>query len=118
MERMGSFRDRLENGLASLVPGLIINGWNVRRLPNTSSLTFPHVYADKMQKSLSELCFSTSAASLGRKDPVSPMLSALGLTPSQIQGTIRLSVGRFNTEEQISRSVELLVSAWENCIKE
>ncbi|MCL2347247.1 MAG: cysteine desulfurase [Planctomycetaceae bacterium] len=118
MERMSSFRDRLEDGLTSLVPGLIINGRNAERLPNTSSLTFPNVYADKMQRNLSELCFSTSAASLGRKTPVSMMLTALGLTPSQIQGTIRLSVGRFNTEEQMTRSVELLVSAWENYVKE
>lgn len=118
IERMGDFRDRLEAKLLQLVPELIVNGRNVDRLPNTSSVTFPHVFADKMQQRLPELCFSTSAAALGRYDTTSPMLQALGLTPAQVQGTIRLSIGRFNTEDQMTRVAEMLASAWEDVRKE
>ena len=118
IERMSQFRDLLEAKLLSMVPGLIVNGQDVERLPNTSSVTFPHVFADKMQHRLPEICFSTSAAALGRYDKTSPMLSALGLTPAQVQGTIRMSIGRFNTEEQMIRTSEMLASAWEAMRKE
>ena len=113
VERMSLFRDLLDTKLLSMVPGLIVNGQDVERLPNTTSVTFPHVFADKMQHRLPEICFSTSAAALGRYDTTSPMLSALGRTPSQVQGTIRLSIGRFNTEEQMIRATDMLASAWE-----
>jgi len=118
MERMAGFRDLIEAKLLGMVPGLIINGYEVERLPNTSSVTFPHVFADRMQQRLPELCFSTSAAALGRYDATSPMLSALGLTPAQVQGTVRMSIGRFNTEEQMTRAAEMLASAWEVLKKE
>ncbi|MDR1958618.1 MAG: cysteine desulfurase [Planctomycetaceae bacterium] len=115
MERMTDFRDRLEKQLTATVHGLMINGKDAVRLPNTTSLTFPHVNADKMQRRLPELCFSTSAAVYGRSKQGSPMLSVLGRSAVQMQGTIRLSIGRFNTEEQMGRSCELLASAWEEC---
>jgi len=118
IERMTGFRDLLEHRLLGMVPGIIINGQGVERLPNTSSVTFPHVFADKMQQRLPEICFSTSAAALGRFDATSPMLSALGLTPAQVQGTVRLSSGRFNTEEQMLRATDLLAASWEAMRKE
>ena len=118
MERMAGFRDLIEAKLLGMVPGLIINGYEVERLPNTSSVTFPHVFADRMQQRLPEICFSTSAAAMGRYDATSPMLSVLGLTPAQVQGTIRLSSGRFNTEEQMTRATDMLASAWETMRKE
>jgi len=118
IERMTGFRDLLEHRLLAMVPGIIINGQMAKRLPNTSSVTFPHVFADKMQQRLPEICFSTSAAALGRYDTTSPMLSALGLTPAQVQGTICLSIGRFNTEEQMLRSTDMLASAWEEMRKD
>ncbi|MDR1382722.1 MAG: cysteine desulfurase [Planctomycetaceae bacterium] len=118
MERMINFRNQLETILTDVVPKLLINGKETERLPNTSSLTFPHVFSDQMQQRLQELCFSTSSAPLGRNDKISPMLSALGRSAAQVQGTLRLSVGRFNSEEQIVRAAELLVSAWENLKKE
>jgi len=118
IDRMLVFRERIENQLTEMVPGLIINGKEVERLPNTTSLTFPNVNADRMQRRLPELCFSTTAASFGRSNQKSPMLAALGRTAAQCQGTIRLSFGRFNSEEQIDRACELLASAWEECRSE
>jgi len=118
MERMTTLRSMIEQRLAKMVPGLIINGYDTDRLPNTSSVTFPHVFADKMQKRLPEICFTTSAAALGRYDTTSPMLSAMGRTPAQVQGTLRLSIGRFNTEEQMHRTADMLVSAWQTLRKE
>ncbi|MDR1491524.1 MAG: cysteine desulfurase [Planctomycetaceae bacterium] len=114
MERMTHFRNQIETILTKTVPGLIVNGKDTERLPNTSLLTFPRVFADQMRQRLPELCFSTSSSPLGRNDKTSPALSALGRSAAQIQGTIRLSVGRFNSEEQIVRASEMLASAWEN----
>jgi len=114
VERMTIFRDQIEMILTKMIPGLMINGKNTERLPNTTSLTFPRVFADQMQQRLPELCFSTNASPLGRHDKNSPMLFAIGRTAEQVQGTIRLSIGRFNSEEQIIRAAELLTSAWEN----
>lgn len=98
-------RDRFE----SQVEG-VVNGAEVPRLPNTSNITFDDVDGEGLviALDLSGVAVSTgSACSSGRVEP-SPVLLAMGLTPDEAKSTVRFSLSRFTTEEEIDRVTELV----------
>lgn len=99
--RVAALRDALERQLREGIPALQINGDPERRLPNTSSLTFPGVEADALILNVPELMLGTgSACNAGAIEP-SHVLQALGLSREEASRTVRVSLGRFTTEEQI-----------------
>ena len=103
--QIAALRDRLE----SRVEGFV-NGADVPRLPNTSNITFDGVDGEGLviALDLSGVAVSTgSACSSGRVEP-SPVLLAMGLTPDEAKSTVRFSLSRFTTEEEIDRVAELL----------
>jgi cysteine desulfurase len=103
--QIARLRDRLE----AQVDG-IINGADVPRLPNTSNITFEEVDGEGLviALDLSGVAVSTgSACSSGRVEP-SPVLLAMGLTPDEAKSTVRFSLSRFTTEEEVDRVAELL----------
>jgi cysteine desulfurase len=59
------------------------------------------------------LSASTGSACHSGVDDVSPTLSAIGISPEQARGTVRLSVGWYTTSDDIERAAELLIGAWE-----
>lgn len=106
-------RDRFEAGLGAA----IINGRDVPRLPNTSNVTFPGADAEGIVigLDLKGIAASTgSACSSGRIEP-SRVLLAMGLTPEEAKSTVRFSFGRFNTEEEVSRVLEVLSEIVPRC---
>jgi len=113
-ERMVALRDRLESLLvAGIGNSLSINGHLAERLPNTLSVNFPGVNGSDLLRRIPELCASTGAACHSGASSLSPTLAALGLDPSLAQGTVRLSVGWYTTDEDIERAASLLLAAWE-----
>ncbi len=114
-ERMAGLRDRLAEQLKSGVgPDLKIHGEGAQRLPNTLSVAFPHVTGQDVLARVPELCASTGAACHSGTVKGSATLTAIGATPQQAAGTIRLSLGWYTSEEEIERASSLLVDAWEN----
>jgi cysteine desulfurase len=115
--RINDLRNIFEKGLLSEIPGLIINGYNATlRLPNTSSLTFPKIDADALLLNLPDVMLGTgSACTSGTIEP-SHVLQAIGLTRGEAQSTIRASLGRFTTHEQITIAIKLLVSAFKSLV--
>ena len=111
--RLESLRDRLERGIVDKIHGVRINGSNASRLPNTSSLTFPHVVAANMLSAISDLCVSTGAACHSGVVQLSDTLRAIGLNEEQGAGTVRISCGRYTTEEEIDQAVAILLNAWQ-----
>jgi len=108
--RLGALRDRLECEVASAVPGVRINGRAAARIPNTSSLSFQDIDGESivLGLDLQGICVSTgSACSTGDPEP-SHVLRAMGLTPRDAQGTIRLSLGRETGEGDIDATVRAL----------
>ncbi len=100
---------RLRERFESQVDG-VINGADVPRLPNTSNITFEDVDGEGLviALDLSGVAVSTgSACSSGRVEP-SPVLLAMGLTPDEAKSTVRFSLSRFTTEEEVDRVAELL----------
>ena len=112
INRIQRLRDEFEESLISQIPGLVINGKNTNRLPNTSSLTFPDVDADALLLNLSDVMLGTgSACNSGTLEP-SHVLQAIGVSREAAQKTIRASFGRFNSEEQVQIAIKSIVQSY------
>jgi cysteine desulfurase len=105
-------RDRLWERLrAGLGERVVLNGHPEKRLPNTLNVSFlGHIGAELLEK-VPEIAASTGSACHEGKVHQSPVLSAMGVPPEAGQGALRLTVGRFTTEEQVDRAAELLIRA-------
>ena len=105
---MVTLRDRLEAQMRSM--DVTINGSSAPRLPNTSNVTFHGADGEGIviALDLSGVAVSTgSACSSGRVEP-SPVLLSMGLSPDDARATVRFSLSRFTTAEDIDRTIELV----------
>ena len=106
-------RDQLETALTKHIPGAVVHGQKSPRLPNTLSISLPKVVGQQVLDRCPELCASTGSACHSGTVNMSSTLSAMGVTPEIAAGTIRLSLGRTTTDEDIQRAASLLIEAWE-----
>ncbi len=114
-QRLTMLRDRLHKQLRDAIgEELTINGAGADRLPNTLSVSFPGVMGHELLARIPELCASTGAACHSGTTSMSATLAALGLSPAQASGTVRLSVGWYTSEEEIDRAASWLINAWED----
>jgi cysteine desulfurase len=107
--RVRALRDRLEQGLLSTIPHCQLNGHQSWRLPNTTNIGFKYVEGEAILLSLDRygICASSgSACTSGSLEP-SHVLRAMGLPYSVLHGSIRLSLSRYNTSEEIERVLEV-----------
>lgn len=110
--RIAGLRERLIALLRVKVQGVVINGEGAARLPNTISATFPDVEADALLFNLPEVMLGTgSACTSGAVEP-SHVLQAMGLGRDAASSTIRISLGRFTTEEDVLNAADMMASAW------
>jgi len=112
-ERMGryaSLRDRLWKGLCDVIPGARRNGDPQRVLPNTLNVELEGTAGELVLQALDIEGVAVSAGAACHSGSISPshVLSAMGRTPEQARGSLRLSVGHGNDEAQIDRVVQLL----------
>ncbi len=111
--RISALRDRLEEAVLDAAPTARRNGALENRLPGNSSLTFPGIDADALVVNLPKLAISTgSACTSGAPEP-SHVLLAIGLSREEAYATIRIGVGRFNTEEEINHAANSISKASE-----
>ncbi len=112
--RLASLRDRLRDRLAAGVDGLIEHAAGADRLPNTLSVSLPGVHAGDLLEAVGDnLAASAGAACHGLKIQVSHVLAAMGVATEVALGTIRFSVGRFTSEDEVDRGVEIVLGAME-----
>ncbi|MCO6458161.1 MAG: cysteine desulfurase [Pirellulaceae bacterium] len=115
MRRLAALRDRLLEQLrAGIGQELAVHGEGAERLPNTLSVNFPRVAGSDLLDRIPELCASTGAACHSGVTRMSDTLRAMGVSPEQARGTVRLSVGWYTSEEEIDRAASLLLDAWEH----
>lgn len=96
-------RDRLEKGLISTCPDAMVNGDTDHRLPNTANISFEYVEGEAILLRLNEhnICASSgSACTSGSLEP-SHVLRAMGVPFTAIHGSIRFSLSRYTTDEEI-----------------
>lgn len=106
-------RDQLHALLSAAIPGLLLNGHPIKRLPNTLHLSFPA----SSGRALLERASHSVAASLGsachsEQDAVSGVLAAMGANPARARGAVRLSVGAMTTVDDVQRAAVSLIQAW------
>jgi cysteine desulfurase len=110
IERLAAMRDRLQRDVLSRIEGTIVNGDGAPRVPNTANIRFDHIEGESLviALDLKGLAVSTGAAcSSGAIEP-SHVLIAMGLRPEQARASIRFSLGKQTTEEDIDFAIQLL----------
>ena len=106
---LSGMRDRLEKGLSLQLPELWINGHPENRLPNTCSVSFENLEANTLLSQMEEVAASAGAACHSDRVEVSSVLEAMALPLNYAMGTLRFSVGRFTTPEEIDQAVAEIV---------
>jgi cysteine desulfurase len=117
--RSRELRDRFEQGVFERVTDVSLNGDAEKRLPNISNLSFGSVEGEGLLINLDMqgVAVSTgSACSSGSLEP-SPVIRALGRDDAAARSAVRFSFGRFNTEADVERVLEVLPNAVENLRK-
>lgn len=110
--KINKLRDRLENGILKQIPNARLNGVAdpAKRLPNTSSISFEYVDGQNILLHLDQLgiCVSTGSACHSTTHESSPTLHAMNVPYTAAQGSIRFSLGRYNTAEDIEATLSVL----------
>ncbi|MGX6590973.1 cysteine desulfurase family protein [Cetobacterium ceti] len=114
-KRERELRDYFEEQLLEKIPEIVINAKGVERLPGTSSVTFKYLEGESILLSLSYLGIAVSSGSACSSDELqaSHVLLGMGIAPEFAHGTIRFSLGRFNTKEEIDYTIEQVVKVIE-----
>jgi cysteine desulfurase len=108
--RIGELRDRLESGILDAIPDARVNGCREHRVDTTTNIGFKRLQAEAILILLSEagVCASSGAAcSSGSLEP-SHVLEAMGVEQAFAHGSVRFSLSRFTTREEVDHVVELL----------
>ncbi len=114
--RVKALRDKLESGLLETVPHSRLNGDKEKRLPNTSNISFGYIEGEAILLMLDQLgiCASSgSACTSGSLEP-SHVLRAMGVPYNFAHGSIRFSLSRYNTEQEVDFVIENLPKVIEN----
>lgn len=107
-ERGAAMRDDFERAVLAAVPDAVVNGGSAQRLWNTTNIGFPGLEAEALLLLLSERGVAASAGaacSSGSLDP-SPVLLAMGVPPRIAHGSVRFSIARTTTEEELRIAAE------------
>jgi cysteine desulfurase len=110
LEMMSHMRDRLEQTILSEVESAGVNGQGAPRVPNTSSIYFDCIEGEALviALDLKGLAVSTGAAcSSGAIEP-SHVLTAMGMLPARARGSLRFSLGKQNTDEDVEFALSLI----------
>lgn len=118
--RVRALRDRLEKGLLERIPLVFLNGHPTERLGNTTNLTFDGVEGESLVLALDQAGFTLkndalpglevstgSACASGLLEP-SHVLKAIGVPPERIHGSVRFSLGHFNTDADIQTALDII----------
>jgi len=109
-KRLTALRERLYDGLAARIDHIYLNGHPTERLPGTLNLCFEYVEGEGIIMGLDLVGVAVSSGSACTSATLSPshVLLAMGVHPAVAQGSIRFSLGRGNTEEDVDYVLETL----------
>jgi cysteine desulfurase len=113
--RISKLRDALEQGLLARVPNARVNAGVARRTPNTTNMTFPGIEGEALLIALDLkgiACSTGAACSSGAVEP-SHVLTGIGLPTAEARASLRFSLGRGTTEEEVAAALEIVPGAVE-----
>ncbi len=110
IERLTYLRDQLIKGLLERIDHIRLNGHPTMRLPNNVNVSVDYVEGESMllNLDLEGICASTGSACSSSSLEPSHVLLAMGLSHEQAHGSLRFSLGKWTTEEEIGRVLEVL----------
>lgn len=114
-ERIAGLRDELHRAILGELPEVRLNGHPVERLPNTLNLSFPGVRSADLLAAAPGVAASAGSACASRSPEPSYVLRAMGVDKDNALSSVRLSLGRFNTGEEVEEAAEHLVRAARSC---
>jgi len=108
--RVKSLRDKLEKAILAKIPDTKVNGSLTSRLPNTTNIGFEFVEGEAILLMLDEFGIAASSGSACTSGSLTPshVLRAMGVPFTFVQGSIRFSLSRYNTEEDIDYIIDKL----------
>jgi len=108
--RLTGLREKLWNGIREKIPHVLLNGHPEERLPTTLNVSFRYIEGESIILNLDMEGVAASTGSACTSGSVEPshVLSAMGVSPSLAQSSVRFSLGRYNTEEEMDRVLALL----------
>jgi cysteine desulfurase len=108
--RVRTMRDRFESGLLERIPNTFVNGDLAARLPNTTNLSFVGVESDAalVMFDRHHLCCSAGSACRTGSLVASHVLHAMKLSAERTRGSMRFSFGRFNTDADVDKALEII----------
>ena len=110
-ERLSKLRDRLEHELTSRLEECYINGNVEHRMPHVTNISFKHVEGEGLMMTFNQnIAVSSGSACTSASLEPSYVLVALGLGDDLAHSSIRFSLGRFTTDEEVDFAVEKLVA--------
>jgi cysteine desulfurase len=115
--RVRNLRDRLWQRLQDRVPGLALNGHPEQRLPNTLSVRFPGVSGNAILAEGPEVAVSTGSACHAGGEEAPAVVVLMGVSPREALGTVRLSLGRGTTPDEVDCAAAALVRAWQSAAR-
>ncbi len=108
--RLSALRDKLENALSQLEESYV-NGNIEHRLPHTANISFKYVEGEGLMMAMKDLAVSSGSACTSASLEPSYVLKSLGLSDDLAHSSIRFGLGRFTTEEEVDRAIEVTRNA-------
>ncbi len=109
-ERIAKLTESLKKGIEDKIPRIKFNGHPEKRIKNTLNIAFPGLEGEAILLALATqgICVSTGSACSSGFEEVSPVLMSIGLKPEIARSCLRISLGRFNTDEDVQGTLDVL----------
>lgn len=111
MMRLTYLRDKLKDGIMAQLDEVYVNGSMEHRVPGNLNISFAYVEGEGLLMGMKDLAVSSGSACTSASLEPSHVLKALGVGDDLAHSSIRFSIGRFTTEEEIDFAIEQAVSA-------
>jgi cysteine desulfurase len=113
IKRISALRDRLRAGLFGRLDEIYLNGHPTQRIPNNLNVSFLYVEGESLMMGVNDIAVSSGSACTSASLEPSYVLKALGVGDDLAHSSIRFSLGRFTTEEEVDYAVERVCTAVE-----
>ncbi|MEE2830256.1 MAG: IscS subfamily cysteine desulfurase [Myxococcota bacterium] len=104
--RIGALRDRMESAFKEGLEEVYVNGHPTRRLPGALNMSFNYIEGESLMMGMAGVCVSSGSACTSATLEPSHVMRALGVGEDLVHTSIRFSLGRFTTEDELDRAVE------------
>jgi len=108
-ERLQKMRDGLLASLTGRLDGILVNGSMEHRVPGNLNISFEGADAESVMAALPDLAMSSGSACTSASEESSYVLQAIGLTSDMAENSLRIGLGRFNTQDEIDYAAERLI---------